>query len=185
MWDELSWESLKSRQTKVQLTLLYKNNTVDIPAFSYLTPASTWTRSNHSKKLWPWWQNDVIKNCYLQVQFIPMHHPCLECTVSISCWGSQLGIFQVGALHSLILSIFRGQVVSKTWWWFKLCWLGDHNQGPPQWWDWFKLTLVLLNPDIPCLCKQYRSRSVAVLQLALYGGAARPSCPFLPPLCPA
>ena len=25
---------------------------------------------------------------------------------------------------------------------------------------WFKLTLVMLNPDIPCLCKQCRSRSV-------------------------
>ena len=49
---ELDWESLESRRVKIQLTLLYKiiNDLVDIPAPAYLTPTTTKTRANHSKK---------------------------------------------------------------------------------------------------------------------------------------
>ena len=45
--------SQESRWVKIQLTLFFKimNDVVDIPASSYLTPASTRTRSNHTKKL--------------------------------------------------------------------------------------------------------------------------------------
>ena len=53
MFQELDWESLESRRVKIQLTLLYKviQDLVDIPAAAYLTPASTRTRANHTKKL--------------------------------------------------------------------------------------------------------------------------------------
>ncbi|MEW8542121.1 MAG: reverse transcriptase domain-containing protein, partial [Candidatus Thiodiazotropha sp.] len=53
MLQDLNWESLESRRTKMQLTMLYKiiNDLVDIPPSAYLTPASTRTRAHHSKKL--------------------------------------------------------------------------------------------------------------------------------------
>lgn len=52
MLEHLQWESLESRRSKIQLTLFYKivNDLVDIPADSYLTPASGRTRSSHSRK---------------------------------------------------------------------------------------------------------------------------------------
>ena len=53
MLQDLDWESLESRRVKIQLTLLFKviQDLVDIPASTYLTPASTRTRANHTKKL--------------------------------------------------------------------------------------------------------------------------------------
>ena len=50
---DLDWESLESRRVKIQLTLLFKviQDLVDIPAAAYLTPTSTRTRANHTKKL--------------------------------------------------------------------------------------------------------------------------------------
>ena len=53
MLQDLDWESLESRRAKIQLTLLFKviQDPVDIPASAYLTPASTRTRANHTKKL--------------------------------------------------------------------------------------------------------------------------------------
>ena len=53
MLQYLDWESLESRREKIQLTLLFKviQDLVDIPASAYLTPASTRTRANHTKKL--------------------------------------------------------------------------------------------------------------------------------------
>ena len=50
---QLEWESLESRRAKIKLTLLFKvvNDLVDIPASAYLTPASTRTSVNHTKKL--------------------------------------------------------------------------------------------------------------------------------------
>ena len=49
---ELSWDTLETRRTKIQLTLLYKivNNEVDIPLEPYLKPANRRTRSNHKHK---------------------------------------------------------------------------------------------------------------------------------------
>ena len=52
MLDHLGWESLESRRTKAQLTMLYKitNGLVDIPADRHLTPGhSVATRSAHAK----------------------------------------------------------------------------------------------------------------------------------------
>ena len=53
MFEELNWESLESRRTKIQLTLLYKimNGMVDILTSPYVTQASARTRSSHTMKL--------------------------------------------------------------------------------------------------------------------------------------
>ena len=53
MLQNLQWETLESRRTKIQLTMFFKivNDLVDIPAEEYLSPASTRTRALHSKKL--------------------------------------------------------------------------------------------------------------------------------------
>ena len=50
--NDLSWDTLASRRTKTQLTLLYKilHNHVDIPPDHYLIPGHTRTRSNHKYK---------------------------------------------------------------------------------------------------------------------------------------
>ena len=53
MLDELSWETLKSRRIKLQLTNLYKiqHNLIDVEASKYLTKRSTTVRSKHSSQL--------------------------------------------------------------------------------------------------------------------------------------
>ena len=53
MLEELNWESLESRRTKIQLTLLYKimNVMVDIPTSPYVTQAFASTRWSHTMKL--------------------------------------------------------------------------------------------------------------------------------------
>ena len=53
MLQDLQWETLESRRTKIQLTMFFQivNDLVDIPAEEYLSPASTRTRALHSKKL--------------------------------------------------------------------------------------------------------------------------------------
>ena len=63
MLNELQWDSLESRRTKNQLTMLYKmtNNLIDIHPVQYLTPGSTRTRSNHSLQ---YQQISTITNCY-------------------------------------------------------------------------------------------------------------------------
>ena len=45
MIDQLQWESLESRRSKIQLTLFFKviHNLIDIPADNYLTPSTTRT----------------------------------------------------------------------------------------------------------------------------------------------
>ena len=51
---DLNWETLESRRTKLQLVMIYKimnDLVVDIPADTYLTLATTRTRAIHSKKL--------------------------------------------------------------------------------------------------------------------------------------
>ena len=50
--DALQWESLESRRTKIQLTLLFKiiNDLVDIRADDYLASSTERTRQAHSKK---------------------------------------------------------------------------------------------------------------------------------------
>ena len=50
MLHELSWETLKSRRIKLQLTDLYniQHNLIDVEASKYLTKRSTTVRSKHS-----------------------------------------------------------------------------------------------------------------------------------------
>ena len=52
MLDALQWESLESRRTKIQLTLLFKiiDDLVDIRADEYLASSTGRTRQSHSKK---------------------------------------------------------------------------------------------------------------------------------------
>ena len=52
MINELDWESLSSRRTKIQLTMLYKiiNHLIDIPPDPYLSTSRRRLRSNHSLK---------------------------------------------------------------------------------------------------------------------------------------
>ena len=52
MLENLNWETLETRRTKSQLTMMFKilHGLVDIPADDYLTPASTRTRALHTKK---------------------------------------------------------------------------------------------------------------------------------------
>mgnify|MGYP000284796542 CR=1 FL=1 len=53
MPDELSWETLKSRRIKLQLTNLYKiqHNLIDVEVSKYLTKWSTTVGSKHSSQL--------------------------------------------------------------------------------------------------------------------------------------
>ena len=50
--DQLQWESLESRRSKIQLTLFFKviRNLIDITPDKYLTHSTTRTRSTHLKK---------------------------------------------------------------------------------------------------------------------------------------
>ena len=52
MLDALQWESLESRRTKIQLTLLFKiiNDLVDMWADDYLASSTGRTKQSHSKK---------------------------------------------------------------------------------------------------------------------------------------
>ena len=52
MLDHLNWETLESRRTKAQLTMMFRivNSLVDVPLEQCLTSASSRTRSAHSHK---------------------------------------------------------------------------------------------------------------------------------------
>ena len=52
MLTDLEWETLESRRTKQQLTIVYKivNNLIDIHPEQYLTPARSSLRANHRHK---------------------------------------------------------------------------------------------------------------------------------------
>ena len=76
MLEDLGWETLESRRAKVQMTMLYKilNNLLDIPASTYLTSASSRTRSNHTKKMIQY----ATKANTLKYSFFPTHDPSIE-----------------------------------------------------------------------------------------------------------
>ena len=64
MLDNLEWETLESRRTKIQLVMFFKiiNDPVDIPSSNYLIPANSKTRSNNSKKMQQYHtRSDVFK----------------------------------------------------------------------------------------------------------------------------
>ena len=96
MLDHLEWESLETRRTKNQLIMFFKilHGLVDIPAETYLTPASTWTRSYHSLKL----RHIPTSSDYYKNSFYPKA-VCMSLEFPPSCsgWISRFGIFQMGA----------------------------------------------------------------------------------------
>ena len=82
MLDHLQWESLESRRSKIQMTLLYKivNDMIDIPADEYLTKGASRTRSAHSKKYRQYHTStDSLKYSF------PPHHTFVEFSSSIHC----------------------------------------------------------------------------------------------------
>ena len=102
MLQDLDWESLESRRVKIQLTLLFKviQDLVDIPASAYLTPASTRTRANHTKKL----RQISSKSDVYKHSFFPRTIPVWNSLPATVAEAPRLGILQAGALHSYILS---------------------------------------------------------------------------------
>ena len=67
MIDDLEWETLESRRTKIQLTMFFKivNDLVDIPSSDYLILANSKTRANHSKKMQQYHtRTDIFKNSF-------------------------------------------------------------------------------------------------------------------------
>ena len=83
MLDHLQWESLESRRSEIQLTLLYKivNNMIDIPADELLTKGASRTRSAHSKK---YRQYHTTTDSLKYIFFLP-HHTFVEFSSSIHC----------------------------------------------------------------------------------------------------
>ena len=83
MLDHLQWESLESRRSKIQLTLLYKivNDMIDIPADEYLTKGASRTRSAHSKK----YRQYRTSTDSLKYSFFPRTIPFKEFSSSIHC----------------------------------------------------------------------------------------------------
>ena len=82
MLDHLQWESLESRRSKIQMTLLYKivNDMIDIPADEYLTKGASRTKSAHSKK----YRQYHTSTDSLRYSFLP-HHTFVEFSSSIHC----------------------------------------------------------------------------------------------------
>ena len=76
MLDHLQWESLESRRTKAQFTMMYKigNDLVDVPAEQYLTPGSSRTRATQTRKF----RQISAKTTYYKNSFFPftpLPHP--------------------------------------------------------------------------------------------------------------
>ena len=97
MLDHLEWETLESRRTKNQLTMLFKiiHGLVDIPAADYLTPANTHTRSYHSMKF----RQFSSSSDYFKFSFFPhsvTHWNTLPATVAES---PDLVSFKQGISH--------------------------------------------------------------------------------------
>jgi hypothetical protein len=91
MLQQLKWETLESRRTKIQLTMFYKivNNLVDIPADHYLTPSKTRTRTTHSKKMLQYHTRTVV--VYLAALRCVISNFCIDCL----WWG-----FHIDAQYS-------------------------------------------------------------------------------------
>jgi len=77
MLDHLQWESLESRRTKAQLTMLFKiaNDLVDIPAQQHLSTATTRSRRTH-------------KNSYMQPSTSTTYHQFSFFPRTIKTWNS-------------------------------------------------------------------------------------------------
>ena len=83
MLQDLNWETLESRRSKLQLVIMHKNfiNLVDIPSDANLT-------LNKSNLLE---ETATVPDGCLQAQLLSEDHTCVEFTTSLSCWGPWLG----------------------------------------------------------------------------------------------
>ena len=94
MLDHLQWESLESRRSKIQLTLLYKvvNDLVDIPSSAYLTPSTSKTRSSHTKKFR---QFSPSTYCF-KFNFFPRSVPLWNSLPAVTAEAPSLASFKEG-----------------------------------------------------------------------------------------
>ena len=94
MLDHLQWESLESRRSKIQLTLLYKvvNDLVDIPSSAYLTPSTAKTRSSHTKKFR---QFSPSTDCF-KFSFFPRTVPLWNSLPAVTAEAPSLVSFKEG-----------------------------------------------------------------------------------------
>ena len=74
MLESLYWESLQSRGTEIQLTMIFKiiNNLIDITSSPYLTPSRTRTRAAHTKKMLQHHNRTDIFKCSFIPRTIPV-----------------------------------------------------------------------------------------------------------------
>ena len=97
MLENLNWETLETRRTKSQLTMMLKilHGLMDIPADDYFTPASTRTIALHTKKL----RQYVSSTDALRYSFFPR---------SITNWNSlSASIADASDLVSFKLELFK------------------------------------------------------------------------------
>ena len=101
MLDHLQWESLESRRTKAQLTMMYKivNDLVDVPAKQYLIPASSRTRAIHFRKF----RQISTKTTYYKNSFSPF---------TVTTWNSLPSV--IADAHDLV-SFKHGLSNIKFW----------------------------------------------------------------------
>ena len=110
MLDELNWESLESRRTKIQLTLLSKimNGMVDIPTSRHVTKASARTISNHTKKL-----RQISQELMPTSIVFSSHHPPFSNPLPASIAEAHDLVSFKRELSTLTFSAYKGQAVSK------------------------------------------------------------------------
>ena len=103
MLENLNWETLETRQTKSQLTMMSKilHGLVDIPADDYLTPASTRTRALHTKKL----RQYASSSNAFKYSFFPH---------TITTWNSLSASSSSRSFPNLHSNTVRGETVSRT-----------------------------------------------------------------------
>ena len=88
MLQDLNWETIESRRTKLQLVMIYKiiNGLVEIqvPSAPYLTPATTRIRAHHSKKL----RQYPIRTDTFKYSFFPRTTPVWNSLLATVAWYS-------------------------------------------------------------------------------------------------
>ena len=94
MIDQLQWESLESRRSKIQLTLFFKviHNLIDIPPANYLTHSTTRTRLTHSKK----YRQFSPSTDSFKLSFFPRTVPLWNCLPAVIAEAPSLLTFKNG-----------------------------------------------------------------------------------------
>ena len=101
MLDQLEWDTLESRRSKIQLNTFYKivRNLIDVNASDYLIPQTRNTRSSHdyNYQVVP---TSIMQNWYTKIQLFPTHYPCMEWHTRKNSWEPLLINLQKGAQHT-------------------------------------------------------------------------------------